>query len=89
MSNANGNCITTDNGSETNVGYAAPSGGGRSGQFWTADDDQIQNQNQNGDYLRNSDSGDGVYTSGTTTDDCGMNRVADPPRSSRPSGHVG
>ncbi|WP_189192601.1 hypothetical protein [Streptomyces albiflavescens] len=61
VSNANGDCLTTDVGAETNDVYAAPCGGGRSGQFWTADNDHIQNQN--GNYLRTSDSGDGVYTS--------------------------
>ncbi|WP_405905130.1 RICIN domain-containing protein [Streptomyces sp. NBC_00828] len=61
VSNASGDCLTTDYGADTNNVYGAPCGGGRTGQFWTADNDQIQNQNTN--YLRTSDSGDGVFTS--------------------------
>lgn len=63
VSDASGDCLTTDVGAETNDVYTAPCGNGRSGQFWTADNEQIQNQN--GNYLRTSDSGAGtsVYTS--------------------------
>ncbi|MFF5005017.1 hypothetical protein ACFY3G_19600 [Streptomyces phaeochromogenes] len=60
VSNANGGCLTTDVGAETNAVRTEPCGN-RSGQFWTADGDYFRNQN--GNYLRTSPSGDGVYTS--------------------------
>ncbi len=61
VSNANSECLTTDVGAVTNAVRTEPCSSGRSGQFWTADGDYFQNQN--GNYLRTSASGDGVYTS--------------------------
>ncbi|MGW6241286.1 hypothetical protein [Streptomyces sp. NPDC055094] len=43
---ATGACLTTDNKSEWNTVWLAPCGN-RSGQFWTADGNRIQNQNGN------------------------------------------
>lgn len=42
-----GACLTTDNATELNAVWMSPCGGGRSGQFWTADNNHIQNQNGN------------------------------------------
>ncbi|WP_405534839.1 RICIN domain-containing protein [Streptomyces sp. NBC_00075] len=47
VNNYSGNCVTTDNATELNAVWMSPCGGGRSGQFWTADDGRIQNQNGN------------------------------------------
>ncbi|MFJ5115280.1 hypothetical protein ACIQAD_32045 [Streptomyces sp. NPDC088551] len=55
---ATGACLTTDNKSEWNAVWLAPCGN-RSGQFWTADDDRIQNQN--GNFLIN-DGDDALHT---------------------------
>ncbi|MFI6037892.1 hypothetical protein ACIBBD_27690 [Streptomyces sp. NPDC051315] len=53
-----GECLTTDNKSELNAVWMSPCGGGRSGQFWTADNKHIQNQN--GTFL--TANGDGSLT---------------------------
>ncbi|MET9122126.1 hypothetical protein [Streptomyces sp. NPDC004528] len=42
-----GDCLTTDDKTDWNAVWMAPCGGGRSGQFWTADGGTIQNQNWN------------------------------------------
>ncbi|MEV8395125.1 MULTISPECIES: hypothetical protein [unclassified Streptomyces] len=47
---ATGACLTTDDKTELNGVWLAPCGN-RSGQFWTADDKRIQNQN--GNFLTN------------------------------------
>ncbi|MFJ9034945.1 hypothetical protein ACIRQP_42440 [Streptomyces sp. NPDC102274] len=41
-----GACLTTDNKTELNAVWLAPCGN-RSGQFWTADNSRLQNQNGN------------------------------------------
>ena len=58
VSNAGGACLATDRGAETNDVCAAPCGNGRTGQFWTADNDSMQNRN--GTWLRTSPSRDGL-----------------------------
>ncbi|MFE6285862.1 hypothetical protein [Streptomyces sp. NPDC057877] len=55
VNNQSGDCLTTDDAVDTNSVWMAPCGGGRSGQFWTADSAFLQNQN--GNHL-------GVYDSG-------------------------
>ena len=47
VNNGTGDCLTTDDKSDWNTVWMSPCGGGRSGQFWTADDGTIQNQNHN------------------------------------------
>lgn len=47
VSNSTGSCLTTDDQTNYNAVWLSPCGGGRSGQFWTADNGLIQNQNRN------------------------------------------
>ncbi|MFK0153463.1 hypothetical protein ACIQVL_11565 [Streptomyces sp. NPDC090499] len=45
VNNSTGDCLTTEDVGTYNAVWTAPCGGGRSGQFWTADGDLIENQN--------------------------------------------
>ncbi|MEU6355887.1 hypothetical protein ABZ896_42345 [Streptomyces sp. NPDC047072] len=45
VNNASGDCVTSNYGSGSISVSMAPCGGGRSGQFWTADNGYLQNQN--------------------------------------------
>ncbi|MFF3376536.1 ricin-type beta-trefoil lectin domain protein [Streptomyces sp. NPDC002680] len=55
VNNQTGDCLTTDDAYDYNSVWMAPCGGGRSGQFWTADGSFVQNQNHN--YLAADDDG--------------------------------
>lgn len=46
VSNASGDGLTSDYVNGNDSVLMAPCGGDRSGQFWTADDDHMQNQNR-------------------------------------------
>ncbi|GAX52384.1 hypothetical protein [Streptomyces olivochromogenes] len=59
VNNISGDCLTSDYATGGDDVYMAPCGGDRSGQFWTADDGHIQNQNHL--YLGTFPSGTGVY----------------------------
>jgi hypothetical protein len=45
VNNISGDCLTSDYANGNDSVLMAPCGGGRSGQFWTADNDHMQNQN--------------------------------------------
>ncbi len=47
VSNFTGDCLTTADNPGGNSVWLSPCGGDRSGQFWTADNSRIQNQNAN------------------------------------------
>ncbi|WP_458245837.1 hypothetical protein [Streptomyces sp. MAI_2237] len=60
VSNANGDCLTTDWKSQNNAVWTSPCGGSGQ-QFWNADGHRIMNTW--GHQLRTSDNGDAVYSS--------------------------
>ncbi|MEU5095999.1 hypothetical protein [Streptomyces sp. NPDC020996] len=60
VSNANGDCLTTDSKSLNNAVWTSPCGGSGQ-QFWNADDHRIMNLYT--DQLRTSDNGDAIYSS--------------------------
>ncbi|MGW1785571.1 hypothetical protein ACWCQQ_41760 [Streptomyces sp. NPDC002143] len=60
VNNASGDCLTSDYANNSNAVLMAPCGGGRSGQFWTADNGYMQNQNHL--YLGTYGSTAGLYT---------------------------
>lgn len=56
VNNTTGDCLTSPDVFDFNQVTMEPCGNGRSGQFWTADGDRIQNQNAN--YLATYPDGD-------------------------------
>lgn len=60
VSRANGECLTTDDKTDTNTVWTSPCGSA-GGQWWNGDDRMFQNAN--GNYLRTSSNGDALYTS--------------------------
>ncbi|MFI6279228.1 hypothetical protein [Streptomyces sp. NPDC050988] len=73
VNNASGDCLTSDYASGRYTVSMAPCGGDRSGQFWTADNEHMQNQNHlylgvySGAGIFMSDWGNGVPSSTTFT----------------------
>ncbi|MET7483301.1 hypothetical protein [Streptomyces sp. NPDC005538] len=60
VSRGTGDCLTTDQKTNTNAVWMSPCGGGNGYQFWNADYDELRNLD--GDELRTSANGDAVYS---------------------------